>query len=392
MRKLWSVLLVTVLALSIVGSGFAAPKKGKFRGIVQELNLQAKSFELKSEKQSWKVVFNEETVFINDGEKADSSQLSNDLGVLVSGVVGEDDKTITAQVIAWGPAPGNPDPGPGDRERKDPPLVKGIMSKLNLETLSFELKHKDPEGNEKTFQVSYSDKTRFIRDMKPSKVEEFKDGEEVFVMGPINPEEMKMEAHLVAFGKFERRGDPDRGGPPLIKGIMSKLNLETLSFELKHKDPEGNEKTFQVSYSDKTRFIRDMKPSKVEEFKDGEEVFVMGPINPEEMKMEAHLVAFGKFERPGDPNPGPGDPGRGNPPVPVEGIKGLVTEINLEQMTLKLKLNDEITLEVKYYEWTGFIRGNRFVFPEDLKTDTRITLYGPVNREQKTAVAHYIVW
>lgn len=299
MRKLWSVLLVTVLALSIVGSGFAAPKKGKFRGIVQELNLQAKSFELKSEKQSWKVVFNEETVFINDGEKADSSQLSNDLGVLVSGVVGEDDKTITAQVIAWGPAPGNPDPGPGDRERK---------------------------------------------------------------------------------------------GPPLVKGIMNKLNLETLSFELKHKDPEGNEKVLKVSYSDKTRFIRDMQASKVEEFKDGEEVFVMGPINPEEMKMEAHLVAFGKFERPGDPNPGPGDPGRGNPPVPVEGIKGLVTEINLEQMTLKLKLNDEITLEVKYYEWTGFIRGNRFVFPEDLKTDTRITLYGPVNREQKTAVAHYIVW
>ena len=171
---------------------------------------------------------------------------------------------------------------------------------------------------------------------------------------------------------------------------MSKLNLETLSFELKHKDPEGNEKVFQVIFTDKTRFIRDMKPSKPEEFKDGEEVFVMGPINPEEMKMQAQMVAFGKFERPGEP--GPGDPGRGNPPVPVEGIKGIVTEINLEQMTLKLKVNDEITLEVKYYEWTGFIRGNRFVFPEELKTDTRVTVYGPVSREQKTAKAHYIVW
>jgi hypothetical protein len=390
MKKMWSVFLAVILAVSLVGTSFAAPKKAKVRGTVQELDQQKQTFQLKAEKQSWKVIFNEETVFINDGEKADSSQLANDLGVLVSGVMAEDEKTITAQVIAWGPAPGKPgEPGPGDPGRGGPPLVKGIMSKLNLETLSFELKHKDPEGNEKVFQVSFTDKTRFVRDMKPSKPEEFKDGEEVIVMGPINPEEMKMQAHMVAFGKFERPGEPNPGGPPLVKGIMSKLNLETLSFELKHKDPEGNEKVFQVSFTDKTRFVRDMKPSKPEEFKDGEEVFVMGPINPEEMKMQAHMVAFGKFERPGEPNPGPG---RGNPPVPVEGIKGIVTEINLEQMTLKLKLNDEITLEVKYYEWTGFIRGNRFVFPEELKTDTRVTVYGPVSREQKTAKAHYIVW
>jgi hypothetical protein len=299
MKKKLSVLLAAILVLSLVGTSYAAPKRGKFRGTVQELDLQKQTFQLKSEKQAWKVIFNEETVFINDGEKADPSQLKNDLGVLVSGVIAEDEKSITAQVVAWGPAPGNPNPGPGD---------------------------------------------------------------------------------------------PNRGGPPLIKGIMDKLNLQTLSFELKHKDPEGNERIFQVSFSDKTRFVRDMKPSKAEEFKNGEEVFVMGPVNPEEMKMEAHLVAFGKFERPGDPNPGPGDPGRGNPPVPVEGIKGIVTEINLQQMTLKLKLNEEITLEVKYYEWTGFIRGNRFVFPEELKIDTRVTLYGPVSREQKTAKAHYIVW
>lgn len=299
MKKKLSVLLAVVLALSLVGTSFAAPKRGKFKGIVHELDLQKQTFQLKSEKQAWKVLFNEETIFINDGEKADPSQLKNDLGVLVSGTMSEDEKSITAQVIAWGPSPGNPNPGPGD---------------------------------------------------------------------------------------------PGRGGPPLIKGILTKLNLQTLSFELKHQDPEGKERVFQVTFSDKTRFVRDMKPSKPEEFKDGEEVFVMGPVNPEEMKMEAHLVAFGKFERPGDPNPGPGDPGRGGPPVPVEGIKGIVTEINLQQMTLKLKLNDEITLDVKYYEWTGFIRGNRFVFPEDLKTDTRVTLYGPVSKEQKTAKAHYIVW
>ena len=295
MKKSISILMSLMLVLSAISTVRAAPAKAKQRGIVQELNLEKQTFTLKAEKQAWKVLFSLDTIFINDGEKAEAGDLKNDLMVVVSGTMSEDKTLITAQVIAW------------TSEREKP--------------------------------------------------------------GP---------------------GDPGRGGPPILKGILDKLNLQDKTFELKHKDPEGNERIIKVTYHDQTRFIRDMNQAKAEDFSNGEEIHVVGPIDPETMTMVAHLVAFGKFERPGQP--GPGDPGRGGPPVPVDGIQGIVTEINHSQMTFKLKINEEITLEVKYFEWTGFIKGRRFVSPEELKAETRITLFGPVNREDKSVKAHYVVW
>jgi hypothetical protein len=294
MKKAFSIFLSALLMIGTLGVVMGAPSRGRVRGVVQDLNLEQRTFTLKSENNSLKVHVTDETVFIHEGEKSEFKQLANDLLVIVSGQIAEDKQSMTAQVVAWGKASENPDPGPG------------------------------------------------------------------------------------------------RGGPPVVKGIMGKLNHETMTFELKHQDPEGKERVLTVNYTEKTRFIRDMKPAKPSEFSNGEEVHVVGPINPEEMKMEAHLVTFGKMERPGDP--GPGKPGPGGPPVPVDGIRGIVTAINHQEMIIDIKINEEVTLKVQYFEWTGFIRGNRFVFPEDLTTDVRVVLYGPVHRENKTARAHYIVW
>ncbi len=264
--------------------------------------------------------------------------------------------------------------------------VRGIVGNLDLDEMTFSLK-----AEQRSWDINFTDETIFMKDGEKAKASDLKDEALAVVSGKISEDRKSITARVVAWGNLpERRepGDPGRGGPPMVLGIMEKLDLEAKTFELKHKDPEGNERVFKVNYIERTRFARDMKPSTPEEFSNGEEVRVIGPINPEEMKMEAHLVAFGKFERPGDP----GRPGPGGPPVPVDGIPGMVTAIDHEEMHFSLQINEEITIKVSFFEWTGFIRGSRFVFPEDLSENTRIVLYGPVNREEKTAKAHYVVW
>ncbi len=292
MKRVTSLILGVALVVATLGHGFASPDVVRVRGIVGNVDLDQKTFNLKAEQRSWDVVFTDETLFVKEGERAEASDLKNETPAIVSGKISEDKKTINARVVAWGNLPDRRGPAPG------------------------------------------------------------------------------------------------HGGPPMVLGIMEKLDLEEGVFELRFKDPEGNERVLQVNYIERTRFLRDMKPSNPEAFSNGEEVRVVGPINPEEMKMEAHLVAFGKFERPG----APGQPGRGSPPVPVDGIPGLVTAIDHDEMHFSLQINEEITLTINYFEWTGFIRGNRFVFAEELEENTRIIFYGPVNREEKTARAHYVVW
>lgn len=260
--------------------------------------------------------------------------------------------------------------------------VRGIIGNLDLDQKTFSLK-----AEQRSWDVNFSDETIFMKDGEKAKASDLKNENLAVVSGKISEDRKSITARVVAWGNLPERREPGpgHGGPPMVVGIMEKLDLESKTFELKHTDLEGNERVLQVNYVERTRFVRDMEPSTPEAFSNGEEVRVMGPINPEAMKMEAHLVAFGKFER-------PGAPGRGGPPVPVDGIPGLVTAIDHEEMHFSLKINEEITLQVSYFEWTGFIRGNRFVFPEELKESMRIIFYGPVNKEEKTARAHYVVW
>lgn len=94
---------------------------------------------------------------------------------------------------------------------------------------------------------------------------------------------------------------------PMLFGKMTGLNIAEKTFQFTAKDPDGKEVVFKVTYRDGTRFVRDQKLSKPEEFKDGEEVTVAGNINPEAKTIEAMMVALGKMEPPREPGRGPGN-------------------------------------------------------------------------------------
>jgi Spy/CpxP family protein refolding chaperone len=94
---------------------------------------------------------------------------------------------------------------------------------------------------------------------------------------------------------------------PMLFGKMTGLNLADKTFVFTAMDPEGKEIVFKVTFRDGTKFVRDMKLSKPEEFKDGEEVTVAGNINPEAKTIDAMMVALGKMEPPRDPGRGPGN-------------------------------------------------------------------------------------
>lgn len=286
--------LMTVTSVSIL---FAKEAK-RFNGKITQLNMEAKTFILATEKESWKVLWDEKTNFVFEGKKAQPTDLKEDLLVLVAGKPAEEEKTLQALVIAWG---NNPD-------RKNPP---GSGRDSNI---------------------------------------------------------------------------------PNIFGKMSQLNLTDKTFRLELTDKEGNPIVFQVTYHEKTTFIRDRKQAKPEDFKDGEEVTVAGRINREDKKILAMAVILGKVELP--PN-NPGDRGPDSPPgAPYKGkgVQGKVIEINYEKMQFTLQARSEILITIQYHDWTDFVKNGNFVFPKALLKDDKVIVYGPLDPEQKTIDAHYVVW
>jgi len=200
-NKIWAFLLLIVFFTSILMPfTFAGPgrQKGKIGGVVQNIDYSNKMFNLKSEEKEFTVNYTTETVFIKDGGEVTPEDLKNEDKVWVMGPLGEDGKTIDAHQIIWGQIPqiGN---------KNQSPAIRGTIKNLNLTDSKFDLILKDKEGNEITFNVVYTANTKFIRDLKPSKPEEFKNDELVNVMGKINPDEKKIEAILVCFGKLPNR-------------------------------------------------------------------------------------------------------------------------------------------------------------------------------------------
>ena len=91
----------------------------------------------------------------------------------------------------------------------------------------------------------------------------------------------------------------------MLFGKISNLNYTEKTFTFTTKGPDGNEIVFKATYRDATKFMRDQKMVKAEDFIDGEEVTVAGNINPEQKTIEAFMVVLGQM-KPGNP----GGPGR----------------------------------------------------------------------------------
>jgi len=262
--------------------------------------------------------------------------------------------------------------GPGQRGK-----YIGTVQNIDYTAKKFDL------TGDKNYVVTYTDETTFVHDGNKVEPIELKNGEKVLVSGPLSDDGKTINAHLVAWGTLPGRGDGGRK-LPILKGIIDKLNLQDKKFDLKAKDPDGNEVIFNVTYTDLTRFFRDLKPAKPEDFKDGEEVAVGGKINPEEKKIEALIVFYGKLPEP---------PGRGrNRRFLGNGIRGEVSEINYSNKEFTLTPPGKDPIKVKYEDWTDFIKNGNFVFPEELKNGDKVSIFGPINKENKTIQAHYVIW
>lgn len=290
MKKVLIGVLIAVMALGIIAPfTFAGPgQRGKYEGTVKNIDYSAKKFDLVGD-NNYSVIYTDDTVFVHDGNKVEPTELKDGEKVLVSGPLSDDGKTINAHTIAWGTLPGK-----GDRK---PPLIKGTVDKLNLESKKFELKTKDPTGNEIIFTVTYNDSTKFIRDLKPSKPEEFKNGEEVTVTGKIDLNGKKIEAMAVIYGNLPQQPPGDRGPRGFLKnairGEVSVINYNAKEFTLIQTEKES----IKVKYEDWTDFIKDGTFVFPEELKNGDKVNVFGPLNKETNTVQAHKIIWGQIRK-----------------------------------------------------------------------------------------------
>lgn len=292
MKKVLIGLLIAVVALGIIAPfTFAGPgQKGKYEGTVKNIDYSAKKFDLIGDSNNYVVVYTDDTVFVHDGKKVESTELKDGEKVLVSGPLSDDGKTINAHTIAWGTLPGK-----GDKRQ---PLIKGTMDKLNLESKKFELKTTDPNGNEIIFNVTYTDSTKFFRDLKPSKPEDFKNGEDVTVDGKIDLDGKKIEAMAVIYGKLPQQQPPGDRKPRgflknAIRGEVSVINYNAKEFTLIQTEKES----IKVKYEDWTDFIKDGAFVFPEELKNGDKVNVFGPLNKETNTVQAHKVIWGQTRK-----------------------------------------------------------------------------------------------
>jgi hypothetical protein len=281
-------------------------------------------------------------------------------------------------------APGNgkgPGDGSGPSDDRQAPHVEGVLKDFDTENNTFKLDTVNQENEKITISFTYLDKTVFIRNQEKSTEKDFENGEKVNVAGKINFEENTGEAYVVCFGAFP---DRDPGKPPMIKGVISEINTEAKTFTLTAEDPENNAIAFSAIYLDRTKFMRDQEVAKASDFKDGEEVTVMGMINIEEKKISAMAVFFGIV--PGGPGGNPGQrPNKGPRSIP-----GTIKNINVAEKTFSLVLNEEKTINVEFFDWTKVMLNNELVHWKTLRNDMNIAVVGPFDPHDKKLEAHSI--
>ncbi|MDD4615290.1 MAG: DUF5666 domain-containing protein [Caldisericia bacterium] len=284
---------------------------------------------------------------------------------------------VTSLLVPVKAAPGG-EKGPGGQMNR----IEGILQNVNTEAKTFGLEAKNPDGETVVFSFVWIDNTMFIRDQEESTVDSFKNGESVTVAGRINFEDKTGVAVVLCFGAFP---DKDPGRPPLVKGLIADLDKENSTFLLKSKSPEGEDVVFQVTCIDKTRFFRDLQPAKLEDFKNGEEVSVVGVVKVEEKTIAAMGVFLGDIPR--DPGRDPGN----TPPKGPKQVSGMISDLNFEKKTFTLNLNENTAFPVEFFEWTNITMDNELVHWKTLRNDMKVGISGPVDPTDKTLEAHRIL-
>lgn len=308
--KKWIASLISIMftVIAICPLTILAGEKGKYNGKVANINQDQKNFQLITSDKTWTTRWTDKTDFIFEGKKTTSDQLKNDVQVLVLAIQDDDGVSLDAVIVAWGEAPGKDpkDPGKEPGEGRQTPTIFGKLNNFNRSTKTLDLIAKDPQGNEVIFKVTYREETKFVREKKLAKPEDFTDGEEITVAGKIDINAKTIDALLIVLGKVEAPKDPgkDPGGdkqPPTVIGIIKQFNLEGLTFKLVSKDPQGKEIIFEVVFSKETKFFVEKKPVAPSEFKNGDTVTVAGRIDTENKKIQALIVAKGSSEQPTEP-------------------------------------------------------------------------------------------
>lgn len=273
-------------------------------------------------------------------------------------------------------------PGGEKGPRNQMNRIAGTLQNLNVEAKTFDVQTENPDGESIVISFTCIDQTMFFRDQEESTMNAFKNGESVTVAGRIDFENKKGIAVVLCFGAFP---DKDPGRPPLVKGVITDLNIESSTFNLKSKNPEGEEVVFQVTCIEKTRFFRDLQPAKLEDFKNGEEVSVVGVVKLEEKTIAAMGVFLGDLPR--DPRKDPGN----TPPKGPKLVSGMISDINFEKKTFTLHLNETVSVPVEFFEWTNITMDNELVHWKTLRNEMKVGISGPVDPTDKTLEAHRIL-
>ncbi len=284
---------------------------------------------------------------------------------------------VSSLLIPAKAAPGG-GKGPGNQMNR----IAGTLQNLNVEAKTFDIQTENPDGESVIISFSCIDQTMFFRDQEESTLQAFKNGESVTVAGRIDSENKKGVAVVLCFGAFP---DKDPGRPPLVKGVIENINAENSTFNLKTKNPEGEEVTFQVTCIEKTRFFRDLQPATFKDFKNGEEVSVVGVVKPEEKTITAMGVFLGDLPR--DPRKDPGN----KPPKGPKLVSGMISDINFEKKTFTLHLNETVSVPVEFFEWTNITMDNELVHWKTLRNEMKVGISGPVDPTDKTLEAHRIL-
>jgi cytochrome c-type biogenesis protein CcmE len=262
----------------------------------------------------------------------------------------------------------------------------GKVSEISQENKSFKLTTTD-----KTWVVTWTEKTDFIFEGKKTTPDQLKNDVSILVIGIEQEGLSSLEAVIIAWGELPGGKDPGKDPgegrqTPMLFGKMSNLNIRGKSFSIQGKDPKGTEVTFTVNYKDETKFVRNKQLAKPEDFKDGEEVTVAGKIDPDKKTIEAILVVLGKVEQPGGPGEGK------QPPM----IFGIISRFNYEGKAFQLKTKDpkqkDVVFEVYYNKETKFFKDKKQVLPSDFKIGDEVTVAGKINSEKKVIEAILVVF
>ena len=225
----------------------------------------------------------------------------------------------TYQIVVAGPGQGRRNNSPGNQNQ--PPVNYVEALQLTDEQVSkigvlFQNSHITLTGLEDKMQTANHQlqEIQWSKEFTPEKVEGvMKEIKDSMALLQLNHEKLMVDIRflltpeqLQRFYEIQSRLNEQPGEEkqmPRLFGKLTDLNLTEKTFNLLTADPEGKEILFKVLFHDGTKFQRENKLVKPDDFKNGEEVTVVGNVMIERKTIEAMMVMLGKLEPPRNPKP-----------------------------------------------------------------------------------------